>query len=185
LNTNKNITKDPAALINENIKADKLQVIAADGENVGVISRGVALQMAREASLELVLLAEQGKEGFPVAKIMDFGKVLYAKKKKKSEAKKHQKVIQVKEIKIRPKIGDNDYQTKIKQAIQFLLSGKRVKITLWFKKGRESVTREDRGAELFDRIDKSFEDQGFPFVHEQDAKSGLLWSRIYYIKNDK
>ena len=72
--------------------------------------------MAEEAGLDLVIIAETGKDGVPVVKIMDFGKALYEKKKKQTEAKKHQKVIQVKEVKMSPKIGEHDYQTKIKQA---------------------------------------------------------------------
>ena len=77
----------------------------------------------------MVLIAEEGREGVPVAKVMDFGKALYEKKKKQHEAKKHQKVIQIKEIKIAPKIGEHDFQTKMRQAMEFLKEGKRVKIT--------------------------------------------------------
>ena len=86
---------------------------------------------------------------------MDFGKALYAKKKQQAEAKKSQKVIQVKEIKLRPKIGEHDYQTKINQAIDFLKDGKHLKVTLMFK-GREAAMREERGEELFRKIDESF-----------------------------
>jgi len=173
-------------LINERIVAEKVQLIKQDGENVGVISRDTALKMAQESDLDLVMLADQGQEGVPVVKIMDFGKVLYETKKKKAEAKKHQKVIQVKEIKLRPKIGEHDYQTKMKQAVQFLKAGKRVKITLWFR-GRENATKEERGAELFERVQKSFEQYEWTehLVHEKDSKLGLYWSRIYYLKTDK
>jgi len=114
---------------------------------------------------------------------MDFGKLLYEKKKKKSESKKHQKVIQIKEIKISPKIGEHDFQTKMKQALQFLEEGKRVKVTLFFR-GRENVIRDERGAEIFDKIDQTFEAQGFSdkIAYEKDAKLGKLWSRIFYLK---
>ena len=95
----------------------------------------------------------------PVAKIMDFGKALYAKRKQQAEAKKSQKIIQVKEIKMRPKIGEHDYQTKMNQAIDFLKDGKHVKITLMFK-GREAAMREERGEELFRKIDESFANAG-------------------------
>ena len=122
------------------------------------------------------------REGVPVVKIMDFGKALYAKKKKQAEAKKSQKVIQVKEIKIRPKIGEHDYQTKMNQAIQFLKDGKRLKVTLMFK-GREIVLQQERGKELFDKVDKSFQDAGLAHVvQEKDSRMGQLWSRIYYLK---
>jgi translation initiation factor IF-3 len=175
--------RESAPLINQQIRAENVQLITQDGENIGTISRSQALRQAEEAGLDLVLIAQTGKEGIPVVKIMDFGKVLYEKKKKTIEAKKHQKVIQVKEIKMSPKIGEHDYQTKIKQAIQFLTSGKRVKITLSFR-GREIATKDSRGAELFGKIQHSFEEHEWAsnLVQEQDSKMGKMWSRIYYLK---
>src|ERR1700744_3143797 len=131
-------------LINENIRVSRLQLITHDGQNVGVVSREEALRLAHVAGLDLVLIAEAGAEGVAVAKIMDFGKAIYAKKKKQAEAKKHQKVIQVKELKLRPKIGEHDFITKMNQAIQFLKEGKHLKITLQFR-GREITTSEERG----------------------------------------
>lgn len=173
-------------LINEQIRAEKIQLIDQDGTNIGVVSRSQALRQAEEARLDLVLIASRGKEGFPVAKIMDFGKALYEKKKKLAESKKHQKVVQVKEIKMRPKIGEHDYQTKIKQAIQFLKAGKRVKITLSFR-GRENITKEERGAELFKKINNTFAEHDLTknLVQERDTKMGRLWSRAYYFKGTK
>jgi translation initiation factor IF-3 len=173
-------------LINEKIRFDKMQVISHDGKNLGLLSRDEALKLARLAELDLVTIAERGGEGHPVVKIMDFGKVLYAKKKQLAEAKKNQKVIQVKEIKLRPKIGEHDYRTKINQAIQFLKDGKHLKVTLMFK-GRETTSKEERGEDLFDKIAKSFEEAGLTkLVQEKDSKSGAgtsqFWSRIYYLK---
>lgn len=170
-------------LMNEKIRDPFVQLITHEGENIGVISRAEALRKADLAGLDLVLISEGGREGVPVVKIMDFGKVLYEKKKKQAESKKHQKVIQVKEIKMSPKIGEHDYQTKIKQALQFIQEGKRVKVTLFFK-GREMVTKEERGIEMFEKIDKSFEAAGIlqDLIQEKDAKMGQLWSRIYYLK---
>jgi len=172
--------------INEQIRAEKIQLIDQDGTNIGVVSRSQALRQAEEARLDLVLIAPRGKEGFPVAKIMDFGKALYEKKKKLAESKKHQKVVQVKEIKMRPKIGEHDYQTKIKQAIQFLKAGKRVKITLSFR-GRENITKEERGAELFKKINNTFAEHDLTknLVQERDTRMGRLWSRAYYLKGTK
>lgn len=171
-----------SALINEQIRAPRMQLITHEGANVGVVSREEALRAARQEGLDLVLIAESGSERVPVVKIMDFGKDLYAKKKKQSEAKKHQKVIQIKEIKIRPKIGEHDYETKIKQAAQFLNDGKRVKITLCFR-GRENMTKDARGGELFTKVTQSFEALGLPeLVTEKDMQAGQFWSRIYYIK---
>ncbi len=174
--------KSSLPLINEYIKFPQLQVIAHSGENMGVISRSEALRMAQDANLDLVILNEGGPGGIPLAKIMDFGKVLYERKKKQNDAKKHQKIIKVKEIKISPKIGEHDFQTKMKQAIQFLKDGMRVKISLFFK-GRENVTRQQRGTELFDKINASLQEFGLTnVVQEREANMGQCWFRIYYLK---
>ncbi len=175
--------KENLPLINEKIRASKLQLITHEGQNIGEVSRSQALRMAQEVDLDLVVIAEKGKDGVPVAKIMDFGKVLYQKKKKLAEAKKHQKVIQIKEIKIRPKISEHDYQTKMKQAIQFLKAGKRLKVTLFFR-GRENITKHVRGPELFKKVAKTLEEHGLlkDLVQEKDSKGGQTWSKIYYLK---
>jgi len=178
--------KDNLPLINDKIRFPQMQVITDRGENVGVVPRAQALRIAQEAGLDLVVLSEQGKDGYPVAKIMDFGKSLYEKKKKSADAKKHQKVIQVKEVKFSPKIGEHDYQTKVRQMIDFLNEGKRVKVTLFFK-GRENAMKEERGNEIFDKINSSFEQHDLlkNLVQEQDSKMGSMWSRIYYLKSAK
>jgi translation initiation factor IF-3 len=183
-NTNNVSKKEQAQLINEKIKAPQVQLITHEGENIGVVSRDKALQMAFEADLDLVQISDEGKEGVPVAKIMDLGKTLYERKKKQNDAKKHQKTIQIKEIKVRPKIGEHDYQTKIKQMIQFLKDGKRVKITLTFR-GRENVSRDEKGLELFQKIQNTLTENDLidSLVQEKDDVAGKLWSRIYYLKS--
>ena len=185
-NLNLKEKKEVGPQINEKIRAPRLQLIAEDGRNIGIVSRAEALKLAHEASLDLVIIADEGREGVPVAKVMDFGKSLYEKKKKQHEAKKHQKTIQIKEIKIAPKIGEHDFQTKMRQAIEFLKEGKRVKITLFFK-GRENATKMERGTELFDKIQQYFEahDMLKNLGQEADARLGSLWSRIYFLKNIK
>ena len=182
-NNNNGPRRDVSTLINERIRAPMVQLIDQNGENIGIVSKNDALQRAIVASLDLVMIAERGKEGVPVTKIMDFGKSLYEKKKKLAEAKKHQKVIQVKEIKLSPKIGEHDYQTKIKQAADFLKDGKRVKITLFFR-GRENATKHERGPALFARVEQSFNDSGFAnnLAREGESTMGSTWSRIYYLK---
>jgi translation initiation factor IF-3 len=174
--------------INENIRFPRVQLITGDGQNIGVVSREEALRTAQVAGLDLVLIAEKGSEGYPVTKIMDFGKLLYAKKKKQSEAKKHQKTIQVKEIKLRPKIGEHDFETKMNQAVQFLKDGKHLKITIAFR-GREMVLKEANGTAMFDKINAFFENNdlkvGVNLIQEKDLKLGQLWSRIYYMKSGK
>ncbi|HEV2916249.1 MAG TPA: translation initiation factor IF-3 [Candidatus Babeliales bacterium] len=172
--------EDSSAPINENIKAPRVQLITHEGQNVGVVTREQALHFADTVGLDLVLLNDTGP--VPICKIMNHGKVLYERKKKLADSKKHQKVIQVKEIKIRPKIGEHDYETKIAQAVQFLKEGKRVKVTLCFR-GRENVSKDERGVELFDKIDASFADHGIKgLMTEADSRMGQFWSRVYYVK---
>lgn len=174
--------KAVAPIITEKSRFDKMQVITQDGKNLGIVSRDEALRLARLADLDVVIIAEQGPDGYPIVKIMDFGKAAYAKKKQQAEAKKHQKIIQVKEVKLRPKIGEHDYQTKINQAIQFLEEGKHVKVTLMFR-GREAATRDERGDEMFAKVNQSFEEAGLTKLGaEKDSKAAQLWSRVYYLK---
>lgn len=168
--------------VNEQIRSPKIQIITHTGENIGVIAREVALRMAREADLDLVQISDGGDLGYPIAKIMDFGKALYLKKKKLADSKKHQKIVQVKELKIRPKIGEHDFLTKMKQALQFLQDGKHVKVTLVFR-GREIATSLQRGSELFEKMTTYFQDQGMTNLsYEKDMKAGPAWSRIYFTK---
>jgi len=178
--------KELLPLINEQIRAPRLQLINHLGENIGNVSRAEALKLAEAANLDLVVLSQTGKENIPVVKIMNFGKELYEKKKKQSEAKKKQKVIQVKEVKLSPKIGEHDYQTKISHILEFLHDGKHVKISLFFR-GRENMTKQERGQELFDKINKSFEAHNVlhNLVQERDTNMGQIWSRIYYLKETK
>lgn len=182
----KHTKKEALPLVNERIMAPQVQLITQDGENIGVIARLEALRMANDADLDLVMIAEQGNKGVPVVKIMDFGKSLYERKKKQAEAKKHQKVIHVKEIKIRPKIGDHDFKTKMNRAIEFLRDGKRLKISLWFR-GRENVLKEKHGTELFERIEKTLDasDIAKNLVKEKEVRMGQAWSRFYFLKDGK
>lgn len=167
-------------LINEQIRAEKVQVISHTGENLGTMSSFKALQLAREVELDLVQLSV--KDDVPLVKIMDFGKNVYEKKKKVAESKKKAKVIKIKEIKFRPKIGEHDYQTKVNQGAKFLTEGNKLKVTLMFR-GREIQTSEERGNELFDRITVSLLAAGVEEVaHEKDVRGGSFWTRIYFVK---
>ena len=167
-------------LISDQIIAENVQVISASGENLGTVPLQQALELAQVARLDLVLLDEG--EGTPLVKVMDFGKNLYAKKKKLSEGKKKQKVLKVKEVKMRPKIGLHDYQTKLNQGIKFLNEGNKLKVTLTFR-GREINSKNERGQEMFDQVDQTFLDAGLlNIAQENDLKAGPFWSRIYYLK---
>lgn len=167
--------------INEQIRAFKLQVITSDGRNLGVIDKSEGLRLAREEGFDLVLISPEGAET-PIAKIMDFGKAIYAKKKKFAESKKKQKVIKVKEIKIRPKIGEHDFDTKMNQGADFLREGMKLKVTLQFR-GRENVTKNEVGRALFDRVTTLLQAKELGnVVLEGEFSAGQLWSRIYFLK---
>lgn len=185
MNNNQNTrNKKPIAhsgyTINGDIRAESLRVINHEGQNLGVISRREAQALATSVGLDLVQISE-GDSGV-TAKIMDFGKFLYEKKKQQNEAKKHQKVIQVKELKLRPHIGEGDYGIRINQAEQFLKEGKRVKFTLQFR-GREVLTMEEVGTKLFARImaDLNARQLG-TILEEKESRGTPLWSRIVYLK---
>ncbi len=133
---------------NDQIRARELRVIGADGEQLGIISRIDALNIAREAGLDLVEVAATAEP--PVCRIMDYGKYRYEAQKKKQEAKKRQTVVQIKEIKLRPKTDEHDYQTKLTHIRRFLEDGDRCKVTIFFR-GRE-IVHKDRGQLVLDRI---------------------------------
>ena len=166
--------------INEQIRSEKIIVITQNGDNLGATPRMRALQLAEEAGLDLVQVGEN--DGLPVTKIMNFGKFLYEKKKQLSDAKKHQKVIQLKEIKIRPNIGDQDFNTKLNQAEQFFKDGNKVKFTLQFR-GREISMMEDLGKKVFTRITNDLTEKNVgTLVEEKESRGGSLWSKIYFLK---
>lgn len=176
--------KKDTIIANERIKFERVQLITQDGENQGVITRREALQAAQDAKLDLVLIAENGGEGVPVVKIIDLGKMLYEKKKQQNEAKKRQHVIQVKEIKVRPKIAEHDYQTKMRQGIKFLLDGKHVKITLTFR-GREATMKYEQGPAFFERVQQTLDAADFggkQLITEADVQADTMWSRTYSLK---
>ncbi|MBQ4567774.1 MAG: translation initiation factor IF-3 [Desulfovibrio sp.] len=133
---------------NEMIRARELRVIGADGEQLGILQRNEALALAREAGLDLVEVAATSEP--PVCRIMDYGKFKYEQQKKKQEAKKRQTVVQIKEIKVRPKTDDHDYDTKLRHIRRFLEDGDRCKITVFFR-GRE-IVHKDRGLAILERV---------------------------------
>lgn len=167
--------------INEQIRANEVRVITDDGQNLGLVSCQEALRLAEEAGLDLVQISE-GDSGTVTAKIMDFGKFLYEKKIQTKEAKKHQKIIQIKELKMRPGIEDMDFKIRINQAIQFLKDGKRVKFTLQFK-GRQVASMEPVGLKLFERIKNCLQEAELTnLVEEKESRGVPFWSKIFYLK---
>lgn len=139
--------------INERIRVLKVRLIGADGEQVGIIDTDKARQMAREAELDLVEVAATAKP--PVCRLLDYSKYKYEQEQKSKAARKHQTQVNIREIKLRPKIADNDYNTKKGHVTRFLKAGDKVKVTIMFR-GREQAHPE-RGRDLLYRL---FEDLG-------------------------
>jgi translation initiation factor IF-3 len=140
--------------INDEIRAPRVLLIDAAGEKQGEVSLAVALEAAFEAGLDLVEIA--GTSNPPVVKILDFGKFKFQEQKKKNEARKRQKVVELKEIKLRPMIDDHDYQVKARAMSRFFEEGDKVKVTLRFR-GRE-MAHQHLGIELLMRVKKDFEE---------------------------
>ena len=127
-----------------------MRLIGADGQNVGVVPVRQALMMAEEANLDLVEISPDAKP--PVCKILDYGKFKFQEQKKAAEARKKQKVIEIKEIKMRPMIDDHDYDVKMRAIRRFFEEGDKVKVTLRFR-GRE-MAHQELGQQLLDRVKK-------------------------------
>ena len=139
--------------MNDQIQADTVRLVDENGEMVGVVRRGEALRRAEEAGLDLVEVAPGAEP--PVCKILDYGKYKYEAQKKAAEARKKQKVIEVKEIKMRPGIDDHDYDVKMRAIHRFLEEGDKVKVTLRFR-GRE-MAHQELGMKVLDRVREQLE----------------------------
>jgi translation initiation factor IF-3 len=134
--------------VNEEIRIPQVRLIDQDGEMQGVITVREAMQRAFAVGLDLVEISPNADP--PVCKILDFGKFKYEQQKKRNEAKKKQKVIEIKEIKVRPNIDENDYQVKMRAMKSFIEEGDKVKVTLRFR-GRE-MAHQDIGVRVLERI---------------------------------
>src|SRR5580692_12780794 len=134
--------------VNEDIRTPTVRLIDQDGEMQGVMSTREAIQRAYSVGLDLLEISPNAEP--PVAKILDFGKFKYEQQKKRNEAKKKQKVIEIKEIKVRPNIDENDYQVKLRAMKSFIDEGDKVKVTLRFR-GRE-MAHQDIGVRVLERI---------------------------------
>ncbi len=140
--------------INANIREKEVRLIDHEGHNVGVVPTGKALQMAEEAGLDLLEVASGAAP--QVCKIMDYGPYKFEQAKRQKEAKKKQKVIVVKEIKMRPRTDEHDYEFKVNHARDFLEQGCKVKFTIMYR-GRE-LAHKDRGRSVLDRIEEDLKD---------------------------
>jgi translation initiation factor IF-3 len=152
--------RDPTRL-NENIRVSEVRLIGADGEQVGIVPTDEALKRAQDEDLDLVEVAPDAKP--PVARLLDYSKYKYEQEQKQKAARKHQQQVNVREIKLRPKIATHDYETKKGHVERFLRQRDKVKVTIMFR-GREQAHPE-RGRMLLDRL---FNDLGELAVIEQE-----------------
>jgi translation initiation factor IF-3 len=134
--------------MNEDIRVPEVRLIDHTGQNVGVVATSAAMARAVEAGLDLVEISPESKP--PVAKILDYGKFKYQEQKKAAEARKRQKVVEIKEIKMRPSIDDHDYDVKMRAIKRFFDEGDKVKVTLRFR-GRE-LSHQELGWQVLQRV---------------------------------
>ena len=149
-------TKDKGPRSNNRISSPEVQVIGSDGENLGVINTNEAISMAKNQGLDLIEIAPNANP--PVCKIMDMGKYKYDAQKKANLARKKQKIVSLKEIKMRPVTETHDYEFKVKNAKKFIAKGDKVKFTIKFK-GRE-LQHSHLGNELMNKIKEDMKETG-------------------------
>jgi translation initiation factor IF-3 len=146
----------PHVRINEKIRVPRVRLIDTDGAQIGIKSTDEALDYAYGKNLDLVEIAPNADP--PVCRVMDYGKYRYSEEQKAKLARKHQQQIHIKEIKLRPKIGDHDYETKKGHVVRFLNQRAKVKVTIMFR-GRET-THPERGRDLLMRLAEDVQDLG-------------------------
>jgi translation initiation factor IF-3 len=158
--------------INERIRVPKVRLIGADGEQLGIVDTAEAMKRAQEADLDLVEVAPNSKP--PVTRLLDYSKYRYEQEQKQKAARKHQQQVNVREIKLRPKIADHDYETKKGHVERFLRGGDKVKVTIMFR-GREQAHPE-RGRALLQRL---FDDlQGLATIESEPLQEGRNMSML-------
>ena len=164
-------TKDRGPKSNNRITAPEVQVIGSDGENIGIINTNEAISMAKEQGLDLIEIAPNAKP--PVCKIIDMGKFKYDAQKKANVAKKKQKIVLLKEIKMRPVTETHDYDFKVKNAKKFIGKGDKVKFTIRFKV--RELQHSHLGRELMDKIKADMQDIGKVELHPKfDGKQMIM-----------
>jgi translation initiation factor IF-3 len=158
--------------VNERIRVPKVRLIGADGEQLGIVETPEAMKRAQEADLDLVEVAPNSKP--PVTRLLDYSKYKYEQEQKQKQARKHQTQVNVREIKLRPKIADHDYETKKGHVERFLRGRNKVKITIMFR-GREQAHPE-RGRDLLQRL---FEDlDGLATIESEPLQEGRNMSMM-------
>jgi translation initiation factor IF-3 len=170
------ISRPVQTRVNERIRIREVRLIDDEGNQIGVIPTRDALEMARDRGLDLVEVAPNASP--PVCRLMDYGKFRYEQSRKERDSKKNQHVVKVKEVRVEPKIGDHDLDTKGRQAQRFLESGDKVKLTVLFR-GR-SITHPELGRDLLDRLAEQLKEYG---VIEQPARMEGRTMTMYMAPN--
>lgn len=163
-------------MINEDIRVKEVRLIGPDGEQVGIIPTRDALKMAQEKELDLVAIAPTAKP--PVCRIMDYGKFKFEQGKREKEARKNQKVISIKEIRLSATIEEHDFQTKLRNCVKFLKNGDKVKASVRFR-GRE-ITHAENGQKVLERLAKEVGD-----LAEMERRPKLEGRSMIMILNPK
>ena len=164
-------TKDRGPRSKNRISSPEVQVIGSDGNNLGILNTNEAISMAKEQGIDLIEISPNAKP--PVCKIIDMGKFKYDAQKKANVAKKKQKIVALKEIKMRPVTETHDYEFKVKNAKKFIEKGDKVKFTIRFK-GRE-LQHSHLGKELMDKIKIDMQDIGKVELHPKfDGKQMIM-----------
>ena len=164
-------SKDRGPKSNNRISAPEVQVIGSEGENLGILNTNEAISIAKEQGLDLIEISPNAKP--PVCKIIDMGKFKYDAQKKANVSKKKQKIVLLKEIKMRPVTETHDYEFKVKNAKKFITKGDKVKFTIRFK-GRE-LQHSHLGRELMDKIKTDMQDVGKVELHPKfDGKQMIM-----------
>jgi translation initiation factor IF-3 len=166
-------------IVNEGIRAREVRLIGANGEQVGVKSRQEALEIAANVNLDLVLVAPNAKP--PVCRVMDYGKYRYEQQKKDKEARKNQKIINLKEIRLSPTIEEHDFNTKLRNARKFLEKGDKVKASIRFR-GR-AITHSGIGRDVLERLAKDCED--IAAIESRPKMEGRSMFLVLAPKNEK
>ena len=157
--------------INERIRVPKVRLIGADGEQLGIVETSDALRQAQDADLDLVEVAPNSKP--PVTRLLDYSKYKYEQEQKQKAARKHQQQVNIREIKLRPKIAENDYNTKKGHVVRFLKAGDKVKVTIMFR-GREQ-SRPELGFRLLQRLASDVADLGvIESAPKQDGRNMIM-----------
>ena len=161
-------------MINEQIRDREIRLISENGEQLGIMSAREALKIAQEAELDLVKIAPMAKP--PVCKIIDYGKYKYEQTRKEKEARKKQKTVEIKEVRLSPNIDTNDLNTKINNAKKFISKGNKVKVTLRFR-GRE-MAHVQQSKHILDDFAETLADIAVGYVRDEDPAGSTIKEEI-------